>query len=262
MTATANRLWGLDAPTMTIDAAHLVVGAAGTVNIPLPGYLIEHDRGLVLFDTGMNPVVCDDPALLFGDRPEASWITSRPQQRIDRQIRKLGFDVADVTHVILSHTHCDHAGGLYLFPQARFYVGPGEFQWAAQPPEQTRHLFFPQDYTSPTVRAFHWTTVTSPVFDLFGDGAIEIHHFPGHTPGELSALVRLPSQNVVLTGDTVHLREAVEWIQPDPSDWDHELAKDSIRKLVALTERENARLWIAHDERDWADFGGPLVEIK
>lgn len=262
MTATAHRLWGLDSPTMTIDAAHLVVGAEGIVDIPLPGYLIEHDQGLVLFDTGMNPVVCDDPALLFGDRPEATMITANPEQRIDRQIRQLGFETTDVTHVILSHTHCDHAGGLYLFPQAQFFAGPGEFRWAAQPPAEIQHLFFPQDYSSPTVQSFNWTTMTIPVLDLFGDGAIEIHHLPGHTPGELSALVRLPSQNVILTGDTVHLREAVSWTQPDPSDWDLEIAKDSIRKLAALTEREDARLWIAHDERDWADFGGPRVEIS
>ena len=138
------RMWGLDAPKMDIDAAHLVVGAEGTVRIPLPAYLIEHEQGLVLFDTSMNPLVCDDPALVFGDRPETSMIVSNPDQRIDRQLAKLGYRPEDITHVVLSHTHSDHAGGLYLFPQAKFFAGPGEFQWAAKPGPESAHLLTPR----------------------------------------------------------------------------------------------------------------------
>ena len=74
--STANRMWGLDAPKMRIDAAHLVFGGEGTVDIPLPAHVIEHERGLVLFDTGMNPVVNEDPRLLFGDRPEAPYLAN------------------------------------------------------------------------------------------------------------------------------------------------------------------------------------------
>lgn len=254
------RMWGLDAPHMDIDAAHLVVGAEGTVRIPLPAYLIEHEQGLVLFDTSMNPLVCENPALVFGDRPETSMIVSNPEQRIDRQLAQLGYRPEDITHVVLSHTHSDHAGGLYLFPQAKFFAGPGEFQWAANPGPESAHLFNPADLEG-GVMEFDWTTVQSPRQDLFGDGAIIIHHTPGHTPGELSALVRLPSQNIVLTGDTVHLREAMEWDAVDGSDWDHSEARRSIATLKRIRDEESASVWIAHDPRDWEDFGGPLKEL-
>jgi N-acyl homoserine lactone hydrolase len=245
---------------MNIDAAHLVVGAEGTVSIPLPAFLIEHEQGLVLFDTSMNPLVCDDPALVFGDRPETAMIESNPEQRIDRQLAKLGYRPEDITHVVLSHTHSDHAGGLYLFPRAKFYIGPEEFRWAADPGE-TAYLFQPSDL-SDEVKEFDWHDVDPLGTDLFGDGAINILHTPGHTPGELSALVRLPSQNIVLTGDTVHLREAMEWDEVDPSDWDYEAARKSITTLKNLQEDEQAKVWIAHDPRDWDDFGGPLSAIE
>lgn len=255
------RMWGLDSPKMHIDAEHLVVGATGTVDIPLPAYLIEHEQGLVLFDTGMNPLVCEDPALVYGDRPETSMISGTPEQRIDRQLAKLGYRPEDITHVVLSHTHSDHAGGLYLFPQAQFYAGPGELQWASGHGPATAHLFNPTDL-SEEVMGFNWNTVQAPVHDLFGDGAIQIHHTPGHTPGELSALIRLPSQNLILTGDTVHLREAVEWDEVDPSDWDYGEGRASIIKLKEIRDAEDARLWIAHDPRDWEDFGGALRELS
>ena len=111
------------------------------------------------------------------------------------------------------------------------------------------------------MKEFDWTTVQSPSQDLFGDGAIIIHHTPGHTPGELSALVRLPSQNILLTGDTVHLREAMEWDAVDGSDWDHDEARRSITSLKRIRDEESASVWIAHDPRDWEDFGGPLKEL-
>lgn len=260
-TSTAARLWALDAPTMQIDAAHLVVGAEGTVTIPLPAFLIEHRRGLVLFDTSMTPLVCEDPYQVFGDRPETRMLRAEPEQRVDRQLARLGFRCEDITHVVLSHTHCDHAGGLYLFKQAQFYIGPDEFRWADRPAADSAHLFLPRDLT-PDVRAFQWHEVLPQGTDLFGDGAVQLLHTPGHTPGELSALVRLPSQNIVLTGDTAQLRENLEWNAPDPSDWDHDQAVRSFDRLRALQAVEQAKLWIGHDPRDWADFGGPLTPVE
>lgn len=260
--STAKRMWGLDSPVMTIDAQHLVFGGEGSVDIPLPAHVIEHERGLILFDTGMNPIVNDDPRLLFGDRPEASWIHSSPERRLDKQLEMLGYSTSDVTHVVLSHTHCDHSGGLYMFPQAKFYIGTGEFDWGRNPAESSAHLFMPDDFLSANVQSFDWTTVTEQGLDLFGDGSIQIVHLPGHTPGSLGMLTRLPSQNILLTGDAAHIRENLEWIKADPSDWNYDVAEESMRKILSIAQKEDARIWIPHEPKDWADFGGVRVEIS
>lgn len=260
--STANRMWGLDSPTMRLDAAHLVFGGEGIVDIPLPSHLIEHDQGLVLFDTGMNPIVNDDPKLLFGDRPEAAWIHSSPEKRLDRQLEMLGYSTSDVTHVILSHTHCDHSGGLYMFPQAKFYIGPGEFNWGRKPDERSAHLFFPDEFLSANVQSFNWTEVPAQGLDLFGDGSMQIVHLPGHTPGHIGLLTRLPSQNVLLTGDAAHIRENIDWMKADPSDWDYDVAEASLKKIVSLAKAEKANIWIPHDPKDWIKFGGVRAEIK
>ncbi|MHA4847967.1 N-acyl homoserine lactonase family protein [Rhodococcus sp. MSC1_016] len=255
--STALRMWALDAPTMDLDAGDLVVGAEGMITFPLPAFLIEHQRGLILFDTSFSPVLNDDPRAYFGDLAETLNIVTHPEQRIDRQLGKLGFRTEDVTHVVLSHTHSDHAGGLYLFPQAKFFVGPGEFDWAADPSAMQAHLMRPDDL-APT-REFDWTTIRTAQHDLLGDGSIQILHTPGHTPGELSCVVNLPSQSIVLTGDTVHLREGLDREAPDPHDWDPVAGRESIRALKRLRDDEGARIWIAHDPQDWSAFGGPLV---
>lgn len=259
---TANVLYGLDSPNMTMQAEHMVVGAEGPVEIPLPTFLIEHDEGLIMVDTGFHPCVCEDPALLFGDRPETSMIESKPEESVEAQLALLGYTTADITHVIVSHLHTDHAGGLFQFPNAKFYVGPGELEYGRNPNPESAHLVMDGDFLSDEVLAFDWTTIDSERYDLFGDGAIELLHLPGHTPGQMAVLVRLPGQNVVLSADVVHLREAVELLAPAPTDTDPEQAVESIRKLIRITKEENAKLWIIHDYRDWAEFGGPRAAVR
>ncbi|AGS35358.1 beta-lactamase domain-containing protein [Corynebacterium maris DSM 45190] len=259
---TAKTLYGLDSPTMTIDSAHMVNGMSGEVKIPLPAYLIEHEQGLVLFDTGFHPKVCDGPANLFGDRPETDMIESRPEHKLEHQLAKLGYSLSDVTHMVVSHIHCDHAGGLYLFPQAKFFVGPGEIEYGQNPNPESQHLVMDEDFLSEDVAGFDWTTVDTPRHDLFGDGAIELLHLPGHTPGQLAMLIRLPSRNVILSADVVHLREALTNRVAAPTDWDQEIAVRSIDRLAEIVAEENAHLWIAHDYRDWAEFGDPLTPLR
>ncbi|QGU04153.1 N-acyl homoserine lactonase family protein [Corynebacterium comes] len=259
---TANVLYGLDSPNMTMQAEHMVVGAEGPVEIPLPAFLIEHDKGLIMVDTGFHPCVCEDPALLFGDRPETDMIVSKPEQAIEPQLRKLGYTPEDVTHVIVSHLHTDHAGGLFQFPNARFIIGPGELDYGKNPTPESAHLVMERDFLGADVQNYDWTEVTEERHDLFGDGAVELLHLPGHTPGQMAVLVRLPGQNVVLSADVVHLREAVDMLAPAPTDTDPEQAVKSIRKLLQIVEEEDARLWIIHDYRDWAEFGDPLTPIR
>ncbi len=259
---TANVLYGLDSPNMTMQAEHMVVGAQGPVEIPLPTFLIEHDKGLIMVDTGFHPCVCEDPALLFGDRPETSMIESKPEESVEAQLKMLGYTPADITHVIVSHLHTDHAGGLFQFPNAEFFVGPGELDYGKNPTAESAHLIMEQDFLTDEIRAFNWTTVDNERFDLFGDGAIELFHLPGHTPGQMAVLVRLPGQNVMLSADVVHLREAVELLAPAPTDTDPVVAVESIKKLIKITEEEDAKLWIIHDYRDWNEFGSPRTPIR
>ncbi|MGD9525585.1 MAG: N-acyl homoserine lactonase family protein [Candidatus Nanopelagicales bacterium] len=249
---TAKRLWALDSPTFTIDRADLMVGASGEVTIPMPAYLIEHPRGLVLFDTGLVPESIDDPHSVYGELADLTRLAVKPEQRLDKQLRALGYDTSDVTHVVLSHSHFDHAGGLYLFPEATFYVGAGEFGFAFWPIAVQSPYFRLDDIER--VRHARWRIIHEPQVDIFGDGSLIVLLTPGHTPGELSMLVRLANRNFILTGDTVHLRDALEKEVPDPIDWNTDLAVQSLQKLKIVRDAADATVWITHDPDDWAEL--------
>jgi glyoxylase-like metal-dependent hydrolase (beta-lactamase superfamily II) len=249
---TAKRLWALDSPTFTVEAHTLMYGLTGKLTIPMPAYLIEHPRGLVLFDTGLVPAAIDDPHAVYGELAELTNISAQPHQRLDRQIEALGYKLSDVTHVIASHAHFDHSGGLYLFPQAKFYAGQGEMQFAYWPAQIGAGFFRLADLDA--TRGFNWHEIPGMDVDLFGDGSLVILFTPGHTPGELSLLVRLASRNFILTGDTVHLRAALESEIHFPVDADTAAAVQSLRRLKLLRDSADATVWITHDPEDWAEL--------
>lgn len=96
--------------------------------------LIETHQGLVLVDTGFG----------FKDMLNPSWTglkatqlmmsaQLRPEQSAIEQIRQLGFKPEDVRHIIITHLHPDHAGGLMDFPHAEIHILDKEYTAATSP---------------------------------------------------------------------------------------------------------------------------------
>ncbi|MQA17213.1 MAG: MBL fold metallo-hydrolase [Pseudonocardiaceae bacterium] len=251
MTSHATRLWALDGAWFTVDTGLLVVNGSGDVTLPVPTFLIEHPRGLVLFDTGVVPQASVDPHGVYGELAEHVNIDFTPDKQVDRQIEALGFSTTDVTHVVVSHSHFDHTGGMYLFPQAKFFIGGADLPYAYWP-MPAASVFFRTADLDPT-RGFDWNPLAGD-HDLFADGSVTVLSMPGHTPGNSSLMVRLANRTFMLTGDTVHVREALDNELPMPSDYSTKTAVDSVRRLAQLSAADDADIWIAHDPQDWAKF--------
>lgn len=100
--------------------------------------LIETDaHGLVLVDTGIGLRDVRHP---HGPRTRIprAWramlnIQLREEETAIRQIEALGFNAADVRHIVLTHLDFDHAGGLEDFPHATVHVMEREFDAATGP---------------------------------------------------------------------------------------------------------------------------------
>ena len=210
------KLYVLDADMVTLpDTNHLTpernIGVPITIPAPVV-FLIEHPKGMVLFDTGMQ-------------------MEEKPELRVDRQIAKLGYNPEDIKYVVLSHMHMDHAGGMTLFPNATFVVRKREMQ-AAWWPEDFEHGYVYADYKD--TRAYNYIQLRDDeAFDLFFDGTLVCIDTRGHTPGHQSLVVDLPnSGKIVLAGDAVQLAVQLDekGILPGIS-WNSADAMCSIEKL-------------------------------
>lgn len=248
---TARKLWALEGGCISEQRGSLVLGESGPVVLPCPSFLVEHARGLVLIDTGIAPAAVGDAHAAYGKFADEVGISLSREQCVDRQIEALGFKISDVTHVIMTHLHWDHTGGMYLFPHAQFFVMSGELQYACWPPAVGP--VFRREDIEPT-RGFAWNQVEDAEFDLFADGSIVMLHMPGHTPGNASVVVRLAGRTIVLAGDTAHLRSGLARELPMPSDYNTLDSVKSIRRLRQLATSLEALLWLSHDPTDWSDY--------
>src|SRR2546430_14804172 len=93
---------------------------ARTVTIPVSMWVIDHPKGLVVFDTGNNVAISDGgckqhwaPGNCDGLKP-----SQKREDVIDRQLQKLGFSADKVKVVVTSHSHLDHIGNIKMFPKA------------------------------------------------------------------------------------------------------------------------------------------------
>ncbi|MFK0292646.1 MBL fold metallo-hydrolase [Streptomyces sp. NPDC090442] len=96
--------------------------------------LLETDAGLVLVETGFGTPASHRPEEWLGRKfvRRTNPITDIEHSAV-RQIARLGFDPADVRHIVLTHLDLDHAGGLVDFPQATVHVYAEELRAAQQP---------------------------------------------------------------------------------------------------------------------------------
>ncbi len=94
--------------------------------------LVETERhGLVLVDTGFGSRDVAVPGeRLSGFFRAFNNICFEHRLTALEQVRQLGFDPADVRHIVLTHLDFDHAGGLSDFPEARVHVLQREYDAA------------------------------------------------------------------------------------------------------------------------------------
>jgi N-acyl homoserine lactone hydrolase len=247
--ATADRLIALPGAVLAFNAS-LMGGPDVMLEMPVPTFLIEHPKGLVLFDTGCNLRVVEEGAAYLGEIGKMVTVRFSRDDVVDMQLKRHGYQPSQVKYVVLSHGHFDHAGGLALFPDAQFFAMKGELPNALWP--EGDGLGFVFDDIAPA-RNFKWTQPAGDL-DLFDDGSLVMLKTPGHTPGECSLVVRLKSQTVVLTGDTLHTRSQLQTLAPLSGDYDPAQATESIKRLAAMERGGQARLWINHDAGDWSNY--------
>jgi N-acyl homoserine lactone hydrolase len=145
---------------------------------PCLGYLIDHPRGRVLFDTGM------------GSNPEVD-AQYRPR-RVDLPdaLRAAGLTLGDIDLVVNCHLHFDHCGGNPLLGETPVFVQTIELETARTT----------EDYTLPElIEANRFEHVAGTAEILPG---VHLLPTPGHTAGHQSLVVRQVDGAVIVAGQS------------------------------------------------------------
>ncbi len=198
-------------------------------------YLIRHDKGLLLWDTGIPDSVA---AMPDGMVVANGAITYRRAKTLASQLEQIGVKPDDVTYLALSHTHGDHVGNVVLFPTSTVLIQGAEYDWAMAGPAK------------PVFAATQKIEKLAGDRDVFGDGTVKIISTPGHTPGHQSLLVQLPKTGwLLLSGDAVHFQDNWTHKRVPSMNFNRDQTLASLQRIAALLDERKAQLWINHDKR-------------
>src|SRR4029453_11112103 len=109
--------------------AHVLFDEEWSGWLPIYAWVIEHDEGVIVVDTGETARV-HQRGYVPRWHPfyrRAVRFSVHPDEELGPQLRALGIGMRDVRHVVLTHLHTDHAGGLLHVTGSRVWVAEGEF---------------------------------------------------------------------------------------------------------------------------------------
>lgn len=232
----------------------MLLGEGGSpeksIDAPVWAVLIAHEDALLLIDCGCQQVPRVDPA--------AEKIYSyHPDELLTAQLARFGCTPEDVTHLVLTHAHVDHAGNTHLFRKARIWIDAAEYAGALEdrraylagerPGMPFQHLTYWDDGLS-------FQPVEAPRTQLLP--GITLVRFPrGHAWGFLAAVLSGSAGNLIIASDLAYTPEALTKRAPtlvtDPAGYQR-----GIDLLLDLSREYPGEIWYGHCPEQFAAIRG------
>lgn len=159
------------------------------------------------------------------------------RRELGKQLQERGVKAGDITDVVLTHAHYDHAVNFPLFGRASVWIGATELAWAEREPPGFNPL--PELYVRELSRGANVHRLAGG--EEFLPGLRAINGF-GHTPGHLLFYLSANEVPVLFTGDSAKNR--AELIARDV-----DLTEDRAASLATID-----RIW-----QIWREVPGTLL---
>ena len=156
-------------------------------------WVVEGDGRRVLIDTCVS-------------RAAVERRNRRLHRSVEAWLAYLEIAPDEITDVVMTHLHWDHAGNMGLFPNARFFVQASEVAFCTG--RAMLHEGVSKIYDREDVQSFVVPLFEGRVVFLDGDSTlfpgISVNKVGGHTPGSMTVNVNTRRGQIVLASDAAH----------------------------------------------------------
>ena len=169
--------------------------------------LVETNRGILLVDTGFGTLDYAAPSWKMRFFMPLMGLPRDPEETAAHQVVKLGFSTRDVRHIVQTHLHFDHAGGLRDFPDADVHVYRPELEAALKPRAPLDFAYDPTQWS----HGPRWILHEHPADEWFGfdcmpvvedlDPRVLLLPLPGHTRGHCGVAIETAKGWLLQCGD-------------------------------------------------------------
>ena len=190
---------------------HLNCGSLNPKFPPMQGIvyclLLETEDGLVLVDTGFGRQDYSKPSLMMSGFLRLMGVPRDEDETAYHQVVASGYEPRDVKHIILTHLHLDHAGGLRDFPGAKVHVFKGEFDSAMSPRglvergRDAAHWAHDPDWVLHDQVDEEWFGFPGMRVLEGGSPGIFLIPLPGHTRGHCGVAIKCDNRWLFNCGD-------------------------------------------------------------
>jgi glyoxylase-like metal-dependent hydrolase (beta-lactamase superfamily II) len=190
-------------------------------------------RALLLVGAGRTILIDTGNGKKFNEKLTAIYKIDMSAFDLVSSLARYGVTPADVTDVILTHLHFDHAGGsttitdgavVPTFPRARYYVQREHWLAAQTPTERDKASFFPADFIPLHERGLlHFTEGEGEIFP-----GVSVRLVHGHTAALQCPVVTDGAATLLYCADLVPTSSHV------PLAW---IMAYDLRPLVTLEEK-------------------------
>jgi N-acyl homoserine lactone hydrolase len=223
--------------------------------IPIHCWAVEHEDRLLLVDTGETAAVRNIPFARFEVGRE---------QELDRAIAAVGLSLADVTQVVLTHHHGDHADGV-AHVRVPYLLSEAELDFVRTPLPRVMRRILRQPLPSGFApRTFAFEDGPFGAFasshSLSGDGRIVAVPTPGHTPGHASVIcVDDAGRHVFLAGDATDSLEQLQSRRADAVGPDPKVHAATLETILAHCAQHPTVYLPSHDPESSARLAGAVT---
>jgi glyoxylase-like metal-dependent hydrolase (beta-lactamase superfamily II) len=213
------------------------------VKLATRNLLLVSDDKKILIDTGMGKKWSKKSSEIYRIEQDEFSLTS--------SLAKLALKSEDITDVLLTHLHFDHAGGstemvdgklIPAFKNAKYHVSEKNFNWAMNPSERDKGSYIKDNFLPVFENGILFFTK-----DKLLDEGIELIEVNGHTFGMQLVKISDSSNTIVFCADLFPFSSHI--LLPYVMGYDLQplVTVEEKRQILTKAAEENWKLCFEHD---------------